>query len=189
MNRTLFHMLVVILSFTLCPLFAELRSSIDVRAAAFFPSSKRFREIYGTVGPSYQLEASTQLPKYLDAWMNFDWFSQHGKSIGFHNPTRVSIANLSFGIKFPYQFSNHFTVYAGIGPSFAKIWVKNKSQCGDENISRFPIGGVIKTGIYCLINQRIFMDVFVDYLYQPAPFKTNVDVGGTKTGLGIGVKF
>ena len=115
------------------PLFAEFQSSIEIHSAAFFHSSERFREIYGTVGASYQLEASTKLYDCLDGWANFDWFSKHGKSDGFNDPTRVSIANISLGIKFPYQFCEQFTAYIGIGPSLSRICLKNKSQCSHES--------------------------------------------------------
>ena len=155
----------------------------------FFHSSKRFREIYGNVGACYQLEASTKLNNCFDAWANFDWFSKQGRSDGFNDPTRVSIANVSLGIRFPYQFCEQFTTYIGIGPSFSKIMLKNKSQCCHENVSKLAIGGVLKTGFYYFINRHIFIDVFVDYLYQPVNFETHVDMGGIKTGIGVGVKF
>lgn len=171
------------------PLFAEFESSVEIRSAAFFHSSERFREIYGNVGASYQLEASTKLYDCLDGWANFDWFSKHGKSEGFNDPTRVSIANISLGIKFPYQFCEKFTAYIGIGPSLSRIWLKNKSQCGNEKVSKLVIGGVLKTGVYYFISRHVFIDVFVDYLYQPVHFETNVAIGGIKTGIGVGVKF
>lgn len=171
------------------PLFAEFQSSVEIRSAAFFHSSERFREIYGNVGASYQLEASTKLYDCLDGWANFDWFSKHGKSDGFNDPTRVSIANISLGVKFPYQICEKFTAYIGIGPSLSRIWLKNKSQCSHENISKWAIGGVLKTGVYYFISERVFIDVFVDYLYQPVHFETHVDIGGFKTGAGLGVKF
>jgi hypothetical protein len=172
------------------PLFAEFDNSLEIRSAAFFHSSERFREIYGYPGASYQVEASTKLYDFLDGWANFDWFSKHGNSVGFNDPTRVSIANISFGIKFPYQLVEEFTAYIGIGPSLSRIWLKNQSECGcQEYVSKLVIGGVLKTGIYYFINKRVFIDVFVDYLCQPDNFETHVDIGGVKAGAGIGIKF
>jgi hypothetical protein len=173
----------------ICPLFAEFQSSIEIRSSAFFHSSKRFREIYGNAGASYQVEASTKIYDCFDGWANFDWFSKHGKSVGFNDPTRVSIANISLGIKSPYQFSEKFTAYIGIGPSLSKIWLKNKSHCSHENVSKWAIGGILKTGVYYFINKSIFIDVFADYLYQPVHFETHVDIGGFKIGAGLGIKF
>ena len=189
MNKAIFRIFLVFLCLSLCPIFAEFQNSIEIRSAAFFHSSKRFRDIYGTVSGNYQIEASTKLYDCIDGWANFDWFSKHGKSVGFNDPTRVSIANISLGIKFPYQFCEQFTPYIGIGPSLSRIWLKNKSQCSRETVSKLAIGGVLKTGVYYFINRHIFIDVFVDYLYQPVHFETNVDIGGIKTGVGVGFKF
>lgn len=189
MTKIAFKIFFLLLITNISPVLAEFQSSIKFRSAAFFHSSERFREIYGNVGASYQVEASSKLSDYCEGWANFDWFSKHGKSDGLNDSTRVSIANISLGIKFPYQFYEKFTAYIGIGPCPSKIWLRNKSQCGHETVSKWTIGGVLKTGVCYFISKRVFIDVFVDYLYQPIHFETHVDIGGIKTGIGIGYKF
>lgn len=190
MNKNLLRTFFLFLLLTkVNPILANFNSNVEVRSAAFFHSSERFKEIYGNVGASYQLEASTKLYDCFEGWANFDWFSKHGKSDRLNDPTNVSIANISLGMKFPYQFCEKFTAYIGIGPSLSRIWLKNKSHCRHETVSKWAIGGVLKTGIYYFISKRIFIDVFVDYLYQPVHFETHVDMGGFKTGVGLGVKF
>lgn len=191
MNNAVFKIFCGLLCLYLFPLFSEDESSIEIRSAAFFPSSNLFREIYGNVGASYQIEASTKLNYCLDGWTNFDWFSKHGKSEGFENSTRVNIANISLGIKFPWQFSECFAAYVGIGPSLSRIWLNNRSQCKctHRKVSKLAVGGLLKTGINYFITQQMFIDVFVDYLYQPTNFETQIDIGGIKMGLGVGVKF
>lgn len=188
MNKIAFRIFLFVMLVNNFPLLA-IETSLEMRSAAFFHSSERFRKIYGNVGGSYQLEASTKLYDYVDGWANIDWFSKHGKSDEFNDPTRVSICNSSLGIKIPYRLSEKFTLYIGAGPSLSRIWLKNKSQCGKETVSKWAIGGVLKTGIYYFINRRVFIDVFIDYLYQPVHFETHVDIGGVKAGLGVGVKF
>lgn len=160
---------------------------IEARCAAFFPSSKRLKEIYGNVGPCYQIETSFRCGCW-DIWENVDWFSKHGNPKGCHGSTRMSIVNYSLGIKYPYSFCECISVYAGIGPSLGKIWIKNKTYCSREKKSKVAIGGVIKTGVYYSITRNLFLDLFVDYLYQPVSFKKRVDIGGLKTGVGIGLK-
>ena len=90
---------------------------------------------------------------------------------------------------FPYQLCEQFIPYIGIGPSFSRIWLKNKPRCSHDTISKWAVGGVLKTGVYYCINRYVFMDIFVDYLYQPVHFEKHVDIGGVKVGLGIGAKF
>ena len=103
------------------PLLAYSETSLEFRSAAFFHSSDRFREIYGKVGPSYQIEATTSLYSCFDGFANIDWYSENGKSDGLNWKTNVSIANLSFGIKYPYYFNESFSAYVGIGPSISRI--------------------------------------------------------------------
>lgn len=161
--------------------------SVEARSGAFFHSSKRFREIYGNVGVSYQLEASAHLCHCLEGWTNFSWFSRDKKSEGCSS--RASIANISLGIRFPYRFCEGFIAYIGIGPSFSEIWLKNRSECCREKVSKLAVGGILKTGLYYFFNHCVFIDVFVDYLYQPVNFHKHVDIGGVLPGAGVGIKF
>lgn len=164
-------------------------SSIEIRSAAFFPSSHLFREIYGNGSACYEVEAATKLHDHIEGWANLDWFPKHGKSVGFRDPTKISITNLSLGVRLAYPFAKRYKLYAGVGPSFGYVWIRNTSACLNQNTSRLAFGGVIKSGIYCYINHLLFIDVFVDYLYEPSPFKKHVNIGGLKTGAGLGVRF
>ena len=164
-------------------------NSLKIRAAAFIPTSKLFREIYQTVGPCIELEYAYRFRDYLEGWGNFDWFFKHGRSVGLNNPTKVKVANFSFGLKFPYNIKQCHEVYIGTGPSISGIWLTNKSCCGCEKVSK-PAGGIIvKSGYYYNFSKHLFLDFFADYLYQPIHFQHRVDIGGLKMGIGFGGKF
>ncbi len=164
-------------------------TTLEVRSDGFFHSFRRFRRIYGDVSASYQVEGSIQCDKNMALWTNFDWFGKHGRSIGFRDPTRVDIANISFGIKIPYCITQNIIAYVGIGPSLFGIWVNNRLfRREHEKVSRFALGGILKSGINYFITEHIFLDAFVDYLYQPVYFEKFVNIGGVKVGGGIGIK-
>lgn len=164
-------------------------TTLELRSDAFFHSFKRFRHIYGDVSASYQVEGSIQCDQNMALWTNFDWFSKHGRSIGFRDPTRVDIANISFGIKIPYCITRNIIAYVGIGPSLSRIWVNNRLfRHRHEEVSKPALGGIIKGGVNYFITEHIFFDVFVDYLYQPVYFEKFVNIGGVKIGGGIGIK-
>lgn len=190
MNKTFLKLIFAIFLPNLCLAAAEIQDiNAEFRYGAFFHTSKRFREIYGNVGASYQLEASTHVYNCLDGWVNLDWFNDHGKPEKCNGNTTVNIANVSLGLKYPYCFCEKYIAYIGIGPSIGRIWLKNKSRCEHEKISKLAIGGLLKTGIYCFITCNIFVDLFIDYLYQPVHFEKDVDIGGIKPGIGIGIQF
>lgn len=184
MNKVLFR---VFIYFFLLGI-GSLESSVAVRAAAFFPASKRFRHIYGDVNVDYQIEVCSELIPCLDAWVNFDWFSKHGKSQGAGNSTEITIANTSVGIRFTHHFCGGFA-YLGIGDNFSGVWIKNKSSCSHKKFSKSAMGGVLKAGLDYYFNGCAFLGIFVDYLYQPIHFQTHVNIGGFKTGVELGVKF
>jgi hypothetical protein len=189
MDKIFVGFLLLLSFFSIVPLSAELGCALELRSAAFFHKDRLFREIYGDVNACYEVEATVALNSCLETWANFDWFSRRGKSIGLGDPTRVRIANLSFGIKFPYQINNCLLFYAGIGPSFSRICIWNESIFLREHVSRIAYGGIVKLGIDYFITDNLFIDLFVDYLYQPVKFQNRLDIGGFKPGLGIGYRF
>lgn len=166
----------------------ELKNTFQVRVDAFFPASHRFRDIYGTVAPTYEIEASRKLNSFIDGWVNFDWFFKHGEA-GCHTPTKITVANGSFGIKFPFKISTHVKFYVGLGPTFAGVWLHNKSHCNHEHVSKFSFGGIAKSGFIFSINKHVFFDLFADYFYQPVHFKNHVNLGGLRAGLGLGYQY
>jgi len=161
---------------------------VEFRSAAFFHSAKRFREIYGDVGPSFQFEASMRCFEIMEAWINVDWFSKQ-RSHGDCCHSRINLPNFSFGINYVYPFSRRFDLYCGGGPSLGRITLKNKSCCIREKKSKYILGVVFKSGVRYYIFDDLFIDLFVDYIVQRVDYKHHVDVGGLKTGLGIGVGF
>lgn len=197
---------IVLFFLTACSLLHGLETTLEVRAGAFYPTSKHFRKNYDDVGAFYELEASISCNPCYAFWANIDWFPKKGKAFGHtchsinchsgHPSTRVDIGNFSLGIKFPYELCPCLIGYLGIGPSFGCIWIKNhshhhhKDKHHHENkISKAAVGLVLKSGINYYVSQCAFIDIFVDYLYQPVHFKHRIDIGGVKVGGGLGFRF
>jgi hypothetical protein len=172
------------------PLMADVENSLEFRVAAFFHSSKLFRHIYGNSSACYQVEANVKIAEGFSFWTNVDWFSKHGHSIGLRNGTRVNIVNVGVGVKYFFKNCSCVLPYVGLGMCVGSIWVRNHSQFVDD-ASKAVVGGVAKAGLYYPLNKYVFLDAFVDYNYQPVHFSRHhcVDIGGVKTGLGIGTHF
>lgn len=168
-------------------LFAENENSIEFRSSAFFHSEKRFRDIYGSVGPAFGIEASSHFCGEYGAWINVDYSLE--KSHEDCCKTTLGILNTSFGLKYIYPLTCHFDLYAGIGPAFSWVDLKNHTCCENDHFSRLAVGGVVKTGVYYQFCTNYFIDIFADYLFQPVHIGRSIDIGGLKLGLGIGTQF
>lgn len=164
-------------------------TTFEARVSAFVPVSHRFRGIYGNVMPSYGAEVNTFFNGGRALWLNFDWLSKSGSSIGCGgNDTKVKFAVLSLGYKkmIPLPFAQF---YWGLGGVLSEINVKNRRDAFREKVSRFSPGLVLKSGFYIPIQRTYFANFFADYYVQPGVFKTSVDVGGLRAGVGAGVQF
>lgn len=170
-------------------------TKIEVRSAAFFHTSSKFRTVYGDVGPCFSVEASRALPIFncfcapYEAWVNFDWFAKEKKQKDCCCKSKVQIQNISLGLKYVYSRCERFDIYIGLGASGSEITLHNKSFCESERVCKRIIGGIIKIGARQYLSHCIFSDIFADYLYQPVRYQRRVDIGGLKVGLGIGVNF
>jgi len=181
---------------TTAPAFAE--TAVEFRAAAFFPMSQRFRDIYGTVGADYELQVTSSSPcRCFDIWANLTWYPKSGDVGRRCGSSNITLANISFGPQWDWCFCSCFNFYAGIGPILGGVFVENKMRCcsggclrKDDSEWAFAVGGIIKTGVTYTLCECLFFDLFVDYFYEPAFFRHHMrDIGGFRTGLGVGLQF
>ncbi len=182
-----------------------MEATIEVRAAAFYHTSDKYRNYYKSLDPSYEVEFSFSCDPCCYAWWgNLAWFNSKKEVAGnnckshltacscttFVTPTtKISVANFSFGIKFPYYFSDCLVGYFGVGPVIGNVWFENNSNRGTRRTSKVAYGAIAKLGIDYYITQCVFLDLFVDYLYETVHHGRHYDIGGVKTGLGIGLRF
>lgn len=171
-------------------LFADIDSfHIDGRVSAFFPSDKRFREIYGDCLANYEIEVGKTFCDNYDVWANFGWINKHGKTEHFHTKTKFDNFNFSIGGRYIFCFYPCLQPYIGLGINKAFIHVHNDSPYVKRKVYKDGIGGVVKLGLYYEPVDYLFFDLFADYLYQRIHFHRNVQTGGFKVGGGIGFNF
>lgn len=189
MNRAILYLILFFLGFFNSNAFSE--SSIEGRVAAFIPLDSDFTDIYGHVSPCYQIEISTDLCGSLGLWANVDYMYSKGH-LSYCGSSTIDIANLSLGPKYRWCIGSCIQLYAGIGAVVSWTHLKNKS-CSDESgycekINKSNIGFIAKSGVVFDLSNCFFADIFCDYSYQPA-FHYRVNIGGIRTGAGIGYKF
>lgn len=188
MNKFLFIIPAFLASFSAYAEAYPFNGGVEARAAAFIPTSDAFRRIYGTASAAFAIEAVYKLKNPLFGFANIDWLSKDGRSIGLHNFTSLKTLNTSFGLKLAHPFWENCYPYIGLGPNISVVWIHNHSHCAKEQ-SKASVGLVAKSGLYIVLPKQLFLDVFVDYLYQPYNFSKHADIGGFKIGLGFGGRF
>jgi hypothetical protein len=166
--------------------------SLKLRAGAFFPTSSTFRRAYRNSAPNIQLEGSVKfLNDCFHAWGNVDIFFQRGSNHSCTGCKRVgNMVNFSTGLKWVNRFAGDFEGHLGIGPSFGwiDIWVDPTLSCEHRTFRQWAVGGIVKSGLYYYVTPAVFFEFFFDYLYQPTRWQgRTIDVGGVKSGIGVGV--
>jgi hypothetical protein len=168
----------------------------ELRAAAFYPASHRFRSIYGHRGLSLQAEGARGLKKHpnLEIWENFEWIFMHGKVHPDCGRSGIDMINISAGLKgIGPVWANWLYLYLGLGANLGIIYLENKIHCASERFtthkSYLALGGVLKSGAQVYLTPTIYLSAFADYLYLPVSMHQTVDVGGFKVGGGLGARF
>lgn len=168
-------------------LSASAANTAEFRVAGFFPQGKRFRSIYGDSCADYQFCGTLALGCRFEVWGEVDYLTDSTSSDCYK--TRVQIVNPSIGIRYVQPFGCNFDGYIGTGLSVPVVTLKNRSCCGNEDLTKTAWGSLSKLGVRYWFCDRFFLDAFVDYLYADAHYSRHQNVGGIKTGIGIGSKF
>lgn len=160
---------------------------LQVRGALFIPREQFYRTLYEDVTPSLQFEL-TRGTEYFEGWLNIDWFSQNGASYPYFLPTKLRTASISVGIQLLREICWGWCGYCGLGPSYARVKIMNRSYCGScSEKTKTVFGGLFKIGAFHQVARNLFIELFAEYRYLPAILPRCIDIGGFRAGIGFGV--
>lgn len=154
----------------------------DARVGSLLPISSLFREIYGTVNPSYQLEISGDLSRRIKAWGNGAYSHIQGASVPLKTKSHLQMVPLSFGVKYFGYLTENWEFSIGLGPCYTWLCETNDSQFIPRAKTLHGLGGIGKI-LFARKVRGISSSVFADYLLQRA---SNVDLSSFIFGGGIG---
>jgi hypothetical protein len=169
--------------------FAE-GGTVQARAGYFYFANHAAREIYHTGTPDVEIEGSLSINRRFTPWMNINYVWKEGRSEALSDKTELKMGTLSLGVK--RYFERKF--YLGLGLSAAYLHLEDDSPYLPKTTRRWGAGVVGKSGWLIQLNKCLFLDLFFDYYYQPMHARSSlsthhVDVGGFRTGGGIGSRF
>jgi hypothetical protein len=176
----------------ICPLFSlqANESSAEIRAAYFYSTDSRFRDIYSGAG-LYSIETNIQILKKPLLWTSLGFLYASGKSIGENDRTKLYVLRFDLGIKYPFHW-NCIRPYLGIGIAsvpFSRI--HNDSPFVSRHQYGWGIGGIIKSGLMFNIKKCVLLDCFLDYTYLNMNFdhtnKVIIKRRGNLSGISAGL--
>ena len=172
---------------------------VETKVSAFFPSSKIIRRIYSDTVPYYELEIAKTFCNDWQVWLGVGFLSNDGRAIGCKNKTSFRLIPITLGLKYLYSVNSCMDLYTGAGACWSFLKNKDHSPFVHKNISDEALGGIFKLGFIYRIKERVFIDIFTEYLYQHFSFKRhyedhytirhNLNMSGLKIGLGLGFNF
>ncbi len=161
----------------------------ELRGGIFLPSSEKIQKIYGHGWIEGEAEFTYRFKGCWGIWGNAGYFYKNGHPKG-HHSGHIQLFPVSSGLKAIFFFSHHIRPYLGIGPSYTFLHLKNFSPLIRQRAYKNRFGFVAKSGIYFDLPKHFALDLFFDYYYQHIHFQLlRVNVGGFRTGIGLGYRF
>ncbi len=167
----------------------------ELRVGYFYPVSGVIRDIYGG-GIEGELETAVRLYAGLHLFANGGIFVKDGHSLGLDNRTQIKLFPLSLGLKYNFRISSIWEFYLGAAPTYTWAYFHDHSSFVKQHVHKSAFGAVGKMGFLYTFKKIGFADFFFDYYYteisgthSSGVTGTSRDIGGFRTGLGLGVKY
>ncbi len=171
------------------------QGTTQLRAGYFYPASGVIRDIYHG-GIEGEIETSVKVYQNLSLFANAGIFIKNGHSVGLDNSTRIKLFPLSLGLKYNFRISNIWEYYLGAAPTYTWARFHDHSPYVDQHVHKSAFGVVGKTGFIYTFCKIGFVDFFFDYYYtkisgahHSGVTSTSRNIGGFRTGLGLGIKY
>lgn len=177
---------------------------VEFKAAYFYPTNHRFREIYPVGGPIFGLEISCQTWDWLYPWASVSYFTKSGHSIIAGAPssalshTTIQFVPLGFGLKYMQQINQTLDLYFGLGGLATYLHLEDDAPYVIQTSAKWGIGGTAKVGALITFCKAFFIDIATDYSYMKINFDSpggdtltrhTADISGFSFGGGIGYRF
>ena len=170
---------------------------IEAKGAYFFFASDTFRDIYSSGG--FQVQISGAYPVYygLQIYGAVGYNEAWGKSQNGNDPTAMWQIPVDLGVRPVFTIASFVQYYFTVGPRYFHVQQYNNSPYVNPTIGRNGIGLFANTGFNFYVLNRMLIDLFAEYAYEPTHFsssRTNVYGGSVQVstyafGLGLGYKF
>lgn len=166
---------------------------LEVKGAAFLPTSEIFRDMYHYCG-NFGGEATVGSGfDHVYGFGSIDFLVKHGNTVELNNPTKMTIVNFALGLKYFVPFE-HGDFYLGVGVQPTHLTTFDRISAELLVLqSQWSCGGIAKMGVIFDLPHSLFVDLYFDYSFVKFD-NFGVDAGQTPVnagllGVGIGYRF
>jgi hypothetical protein len=168
---------------------AELDWKFFISAAGNYmmPSEKKISDVYGIGLMGIEIKTGYKFSRSFYIWGGYGISSQRGSSLVFKEPAKWNQRLLSLGLGYNKNVSIAFDLKAEVGI----FYVSYREEAFGEKVSGNALGRlrINGTGIY-KITDHLSTEIALAYLWAPDTKNgINLELGGFKTGIGLGVRF
>lgn len=171
--------------------------SIAFKPGYFWMQDKVGRNIYKG-GYISLLEVTARLYKGLYAWIESGYFHKrkYFTSANVRTKTTLTHVPVSVGVNYSFYICSWLDCYLKLGPNW--VYVKTKLPISNVKkvITKNVFGVTMGTGFKIKFWEYLFVEPFVNYLYDKKTINDSSSstrfkryLGGIQTGIGIGARF
>lgn len=179
---------IIVLTVFLSGLASAFDIGAKLKLSYFRPFNEYFHEIY-VHGIMFGGELNIGIFGPLEAWLGASYFSKEGELTVTGEKTKLQIIPIGGGIKYNFSIED-WIIYVGVGLN--NYHYKEESETfGKTEKNGLGFLGMIEAAKK--ITGGLFLSLHVEYSYckmQPDdPVLEAFNIGGIKTGIGLGYKF
>jgi hypothetical protein len=162
-----------------------------------FTTNKKTREMFPKGWVEFQIEGAYNFYDQWSAWANVGYGFKRGRSLHFHDRTRISLVPVHLGAAYSFCLPWNLELRVGGGASYGYLDSKNHSGFVQKHVSRSGWGGIAKGDLRLNLTDRFYGGIFSDYSYlyfhdkghESISLKRSFDASGVIAGVFGGLKF
>jgi opacity protein-like surface antigen len=147
-----------------------------------------YREVYGRGDIMYGLTLALQPLPLLEIAVDGNLFQDKGRMTYTDEEVQFTLRTLAVSLRLHLVRARFFSVYLGAGGDYCFFKEKEPARFGD--VSGSTAGYHAEAGMCLNLPWKFYLDLNVRYIAARAkPLGENLEIGGLRAGLGLGLRF
>jgi len=172
------------------PAYSAANFSVSFTGNYLSPSDSNFKDTYGSGVFFPELKLNYKVFNNISLWAGFGLLSKTGETPGLGEEAKSSQNIISFGVGYSGDFNPKFGYKVEVGAAYFSY----KEEAMETEISDSAFGFRGDFGIVYNITATFFAEITAGYMSASDTLTVlgedvDIDLGGFKAGIGVGIKF